>query len=173
MQPGILYFVEDSFFEKVNDPYLKINHETTKRPHYYVFKDKDTALYWVIPCSSQVEKYKRIIEQKQKRGKPTDAIKIIRIHNRESVLLFQDMLPIALHYIKEPYIRNNQPVLVADPKVQLEIAETAHKIMKMLCRGVKLTPTQPDVNRIARIMIAELQETEVAATKESQNNVQK
>lgn len=169
MQPGVLYFIEDSFFEKVNDPYLKIDHETTKRPHYFVFKDKDTVLYWVIPCSHRVGKYRKINEQKRKRGKPTDAIKITRIHDEESVLLFQDMFPIALHYIKEPYIRNGQLVQIADPKVQLEIEKTARKIIRMLRRGIKFTPTQPDVNRIERIMIGELQAMEVAATTEPQN----
>ena len=34
---GSLYFVSDDFFAKVQDPYLKINYEHTKRPHYFAF----------------------------------------------------------------------------------------------------------------------------------------
>ena len=65
-----------------------------------------------------------------------------------------------------PYIRNGQLVYVSDPKVKLDIEKTARKIIKLLRRGIRFTPTQPDVNRIERIMAAELQQVEVAATKE-------
>ena len=35
------------------------------RPHFYAIQDKkNQALYWMIPISSQVEKYKVIIEKK-------------------------------------------------------------------------------------------------------------
>ncbi len=166
MKPGAFYFIKDSFFEKVNDPYLKINHKKTKRPHYFVLEDANTSLYWLIPCSSKATKYESIIERKRKSGKPSDAIKIIKVHNRKVVLLFQDMFPITADYIQEPYIRNGQLVYVSDPKVKLDIEKTARKIIKLLRRGIRFTPTQPDVNRIERIMAAELQQVEVAATKE-------
>lgn len=40
---GGLYFVSDAFFQKVQDPYLKINYEDTKRPHYFAFNDNKTG----------------------------------------------------------------------------------------------------------------------------------
>lgn len=42
--PGSLYFVSDDFFTKIQDPYLKINYENTKRPHYFAFRDCKTVL---------------------------------------------------------------------------------------------------------------------------------
>mgnify|MGYP000382426627 CR=1 FL=1 len=42
---GNLYFITDEFFERVGDPYLKINYETSMRPHYFAVRDKKTALY--------------------------------------------------------------------------------------------------------------------------------
>lgn len=30
---GSLYFVSDEFFAKIQDPYLKVNYENTKRPY--------------------------------------------------------------------------------------------------------------------------------------------
>ena len=53
---GSLYFVSDEFFAKIQDPYLKINYENTKRPHYFAFRDSITGLYWLVPCSSKIEK---------------------------------------------------------------------------------------------------------------------
>ena len=90
MQAGRLYFVSDRFFQKVKDPYLKINYESTKRPHYFVLYDGKTELYWLVPCSSKVDKFERLIEKKKERHKPTDAIRIVRIFDRRTALLFQD-----------------------------------------------------------------------------------
>jgi len=53
IKTGYLYFVDDAFFEKVNDPYLKINYEKTSRPHYVAIFDVKTSLYWLVPCSSR------------------------------------------------------------------------------------------------------------------------
>jgi hypothetical protein len=36
------------------------------RPTYYCTKDKD-GLYWFIPMSSQVEKYKKIVDKETKK----------------------------------------------------------------------------------------------------------
>lgn len=62
---GNLYFVSDDFFAKIQDPYLKINYEDTKRPHYFAVKDNKTGLYWLVPCSSKIEKFERLIQKKQ------------------------------------------------------------------------------------------------------------
>lgn len=73
---GNIYFVSDSFFQKVSDPYLKINYDTTKQPHYFAFQDAETSLYWLVLCSSKIEKFERILAQKKERSKPTDSIRI-------------------------------------------------------------------------------------------------
>lgn len=158
---GNVYFVRDSFFQKVMDPYLKINYDTTKRPHYFAFQDEETSLYWLVPCSSKTEKFERILEQKKERHKPTDTIKIVTIQNRKTALLFQDMFPTTAGYIDGPYIRGGQPVYIADLKVVRELEKTAKKVIKLIRRGIKFTPTQPDVNRIEKLMLEELQSEEI------------
>ena len=75
------------FFEKMEDPYLKSNKEVN-RSHYYCFKEDATGVYWMIPLSSRVEKYRKIIENKEKTGKPCDIL--------HSVFIIQDMFPITL-----------------------------------------------------------------------------
>lgn len=52
---GNLYFISNAFFEKVNDPFLKINYRETKRPHYFALYDEKTKLFWMVPCSSKVQ----------------------------------------------------------------------------------------------------------------------
>lgn len=153
---GNIYFVSDLFFQKINDPYLKINYDVTKRPHYFAFQDKQTSLYWLVPCSSKVEKFERILEQKKAQHKPTDTIRIVTIQGQKTALLFQDMFPITEKYIDDQYIRGGQPVYIADPKVVLELEKTARKVIKLIHRGIRFTPTQPDINHIEQLMLDEL-----------------
>lgn len=157
--PGRFYFVSDEFFIKVQDPYLKINYENTKRPHYFAFIDNKTGLYWLVPCSSKIEKFERLIQKKREQHKPTDTIKVIKVFNRKTVLLFQDMFPVIATYIDGQYIKGGQVVRIADPKIMNEMEKNAKKMINLLHRGVRFTPTQPDVLKIEKIMLEELQGT--------------
>lgn len=97
------------------DPYLKGNKEGT-RPHYYCFKDAAEGIYWMIPLSSRIEKYKRIMEKKASAGKPCDIIHIVKLDNsRVSAFLIQDMFPITDEYIEREYtIGGNHLLLTSE-----------------------------------------------------------
>lgn len=60
------YIIKDKFFEDMQQPYLKGNKKES-RPHYYCIRDNIEGIYWMIPLSSKVEKYQRIIEQKARK----------------------------------------------------------------------------------------------------------
>ena len=93
---GSLYFISDEFFSFIQDPYLKINHSDSKRPHYFAFRDPDTGLYWMVPCSSKIEKFEQLIINKRLKHKPTDSICIVKIFGHKFALLFQEFL---IYYI--------------------------------------------------------------------------
>lgn len=116
ISPGSLYFISDQFFQKIQDPYLKVNYETTKRLHYFAITDQETGLYWLVPCSSKIEKFERLIQEKQARHKPADTIKIVKIFDKK----------------------------------------TARKVINLLRRGIRFTPTQPDSMHIEKVMLEEL-----------------
>lgn len=87
------YIIKDKFFDDMPDPHLKRN-KAGNRPHYYCFEDMNTGIYWMIPLSSRIDKYRRIMEKKEKAGKPCDIIHIVKLDNsRESTFLIQDMFP--------------------------------------------------------------------------------
>lgn len=155
MNIGYLYFIADSFFENVDDPNLKINYSATKRPHYYAIQDSKTNLYWMVPCSSKVEKFERIIENKKAKGKPTDTVKIVKIFDNKTVLLFQDMFPVAEKYIESSYIKGGQQVRIANPKTIAQLEKNGRKIIHLLQKGIRFTPTQPDILKIEKIMLEE------------------
>ena len=156
IEQGRLYFLADGFFDTVNDPYLKINYEQTQRPHYFAFRETETSLYWLVPCSSRVEKYTNIIHKRREQKKSTYGLKIIKIQSNENVLFFQDMFPTIEKYIQTPYIRGGQVVRIADPKTINDLESNAKTVISLLRRGTRFTPTQPDVLKIEKLMLAEL-----------------
>lgn len=142
------YIIKDKFFEDVSDPYLKRN-KSGNRPHYYCFEDTNTGIYWMIPLSSRIAKYRRIAESREKAGKPCDIIHIVKLdHNRESVFLIQDMFPITEEYIEREYTIAGNHVMLTSEHTAKELERKARKVMKMLKHGVKFTPTQPNAMAI-------------------------
>ena len=72
------YIIKDKFFKDMPDPYLKGN-KAGNRPHYYCFEDTSIGIYWMIPLSSHIDKYRRIMEKKEKAGKPCDILHIVKL----------------------------------------------------------------------------------------------
>lgn len=58
MKKSGFYIIKEQFFEDMNEPYLKGN-KKENRPHYYCFEDENTGIYWMIPLSSKIEKYRK------------------------------------------------------------------------------------------------------------------
>ena len=150
-----LYFVKDEFFDNVQDAFLKMNKEDSSRPHYFPFIDNKTGLYWLIPCSSRIEKYQEIIENKKAKNKPHNHIQIIKVNGREEAFLYQDMFPVLPKYISDPY-KNKYGIFEVKNETMIEqINENAVKIIKLLRHGLRFTPTQPNVLRIEKLMLEE------------------
>ena len=68
--------------------------------------------------------------------------------DRESAFLIQDMFPITEVYVEREYtIAGNHLMLTSEHTVR-DVEQKARKVVGMLKRGVKFTPTQPDVMKI-------------------------
>lgn len=157
---GSLYFISDDFFEKVEDSNLMVNYATIKRPHYYAVRDVKTGLLWMIPCSSRVEKYQRIIHDRKNRHRSTLGLRIVKIRGEKTVLLFQSMFPIREKYIVGRYFRAGMPVLVANPETVEIIERQANRVITFIRRGIHFFPDQPDAMRIEKLMLEELAQAE-------------
>ena len=139
------YIIKDNFFTDMPDPYLKGN-KAGNRPHYYCFQDSNRDIYWMIPLSSQIQKYREIIKKKELKYKRCDTLYIAKLDDgKESVFLIQDMFPITEKYIEREYTIAGNHLMVTSEHVARTIEQKAKKVLKMLKRGVKFTPTQPDV----------------------------
>ena len=68
--------------------------------------------------------------------------------SRESAFLIQDMFPITEEYIEREYTIAGNHLMLTSEHTAREIEQKAKKDMGMLKRGIKFTPTQPDVMAI-------------------------
>lgn len=142
------YIIKDKFFEDMAYPYLKGN-KVGNRLHYYCFEDMNTGIYRMIPLSSCIVKYRQIMEKKEKAGKPCDILHIVKLDNsRASAFLIQDMFPIMEKYIEREYTIAGNHLMLTSEHTAREIDQKAKKVMGMLKRGIKFTPTQPDIMAI-------------------------
>lgn len=144
------YIIKDEFFEEMGDPYLKGNKEEN-RPHYYCFKESKTGLIWMIPLSSRVEKYKKIIEKRKKQNKACDILHITKLDDdKESVFLIQDMFPVTEKYIEREYTIAKNHLILTSEHTAREIEQKAKKVIGIINRGKKLLPTQVNTNEIIK-----------------------
>lgn len=65
MNTGHFYFISDAYYTDFPDKMLMQNKEAVcgvphNRPCFYSFYDNSTGLFWMIPISSRVEKYRVI-----------------------------------------------------------------------------------------------------------------
>ncbi len=138
------YIIKDEYFTRFNAPYLKGN-KTENRPHYYCFEDEANGLYWLIPMSSRIGKYKNIILKKQEHHKPCDILHICKLGNdREAAFLIQDMLPV----IFRPYTFAGEPLMLIKDEDRRIVTQKAKRILNLIRRGVKIMPVQADVMKI-------------------------
>ena len=150
-----LYIIKDDFFKKYNDKYLKGN-KKENRPHYCCFKDSyNDELFWVIPLSHQVNKYKKLMQQAQNKNQRCDKIHILKMAGGESVFLIQDMFPITDKYIEREYTLNSIPFVIKNPDDIAELTKKSKRILRLIYRNVKYMPTQANVLKIKEELLKE------------------
>ena len=99
--------------------------------------------------SSKLEKYKKIIETKELKGKPCDTLHIAKLdNNKESVFLIQDMFPITSQYIEREYTIAGNHLKITSEHLAKKIDKKSRKVLSLIKKGIKFTPTQPNAMEI-------------------------
>lgn len=152
MDAGHFYFLANQYFIDFPDRRLMSNKETVNasphdRPCFCAFQDKKTGLFWLIPISSQLAKFRRIYQDKvNKRGR-CDTIDFGYVLGREKAFLLQNMCPVIEKYIKNEYIDplHHTPVRL-DGAFERQLMQKASKVLALQRKGVSLV--FPDVMKI-------------------------
>ena len=149
-----LYKLKDAFFDDYPDPYLKSN-KNENRPCYFCFSEESTGLLWMIPLSTQVDKYGRIIKSRLEKNKPCDILHIAKLDDgKESVFLIQDMFPTVDSYILDEYTVNGNILRVTSDALADAIERKAKTVLILIRKGVRFIHTQPDVLAIEADLLA-------------------
>lgn len=150
IKPNYFYHISDEYFDKYNkhnDPEITQNKDG-RRPYYYAIKVKNQKdLYFLIPLSSQIEKYEKLMESREKRGLPNDTIHIAKVAGSKSAFLLNKMIPVPAKYITSEKKYYGVPVkLVSNPTIRA-IEEKAKRIILLTNTNAKI-PYQPDIKKL-------------------------
>ena len=144
MDVGHFYYLNDQYFIDFPDPLLMQNKESVNgqahdRPCFYAFQDQSTGLYWMIPFSHDVAKYRVHYNKKIQKFGRCDTIDFGYVLGHEKAFLIQNMCPITQNYIKNKYIdgRSSTPVRL-DGVFERNLISKAKKVLALQRRGVKL-----------------------------------
>ena len=156
MVKGNFYFIKNEYFDRFNDKFLMKNKEESNgeihnRPCFYAVKDEKTGLLWLIPFSSQVDKFKKIYSDKVSKYKKCDTFVFGKVLGYEKAFLIQNIYPITKEYIENEYVdSNNNPVRVEE-KLEKELASKAKKVIRLTRNGIKLVFT--DILKIEKELL--------------------
>ena len=156
IQQGYSYHIKDEFFDMVQDKYLMSNKENGNyRPHFYAIQDKrNQALFWMIPISSQVDKYKGIVEKKKKKYGKCNTIIIGKFAGKENAFLIQNAFPVIAKFFDHIHVVESKPVTVHNEFNRI-LRENLREVLAMHNRGINLIYT--DIAKIKATMEQELE----------------
>ena len=144
MKLGYFYFIDEQYFLDFQNEQLMKNKEkdynsSHNRPCYYAIKEEKSNIYWMIPISSKIDKYKRLYQLKIKRYKKCDTIVFGNVLGSEKAFLIQNMFPITDRYVSKVYydLSSNEFVKV-DNILKQELYEKAGRVLSLERKGVKL-----------------------------------
>lgn len=145
------YFLSDQYYQDFPDDKLMKNKDMTNghlhnRPCFFAFSDsKIPDIYWIIPISSQYEKFKRIEQNKLKKYGQCNTIRFGEMLGRNTAFLIQNMCPATMKYLI-PYIDKNHCPIRIDNRIAADVTKNAREVLAMAKHGTKII--FPDVFKI-------------------------
>ena len=153
VQTGYLYHIKDKFFNRINNKGLMINHENGhSRPSYLAIQDEN--ILWFKPLSTKIDKYKSIVEKKEKKYGSCKTILIKKIVGREQAILIQNAFPTLEKYIKSSHTVDGKIVKISSA-VEREIIDNFKYMLSLKANGLNLFFT--DIDYIKDLMLKELE----------------
>lgn len=146
-----LYFLSNQYYQDFPDDKLMknkdiINGVLHNRPCFFAFKDsKIDEIYWIVPISSRVEKFKQIEQDKIKKYGHCNTIRFGIVLGRNTAFLIQNMCPATNKYLTAYIDKNNCPVRI-DNRIAADVEKNARNVLAMAKRGAKVI--FPDVFKI-------------------------
>lgn len=160
MMQAQLYFLSDRYYQDFPDDKLMKNKDVIDgvlhdRPCFFAFEDSKIAdIYWIIPISSRLEKFKQIEADKIKKYGRCNTIRFGMVLGRNTAFLIQNMCPATSKYLTAYIDKNECPVRI-DNRVAADVERNARSVLAMAKRGSKVI--FPDVFKIYQGLEQQLQ----------------
>lgn len=151
-----LCILSDSYFERF--PYSELMRNKYESRPYFLAVRNSKGIVWLIPLSSQVEKYRKAIEKTEaKRGSGNCIYQYIcRVKGKDSAFLIGDAIPVTDKYILRPFRVGGIDYIVED-KADIKAIKSKFGKFLALVRQGKLKP-MVDILQIERELLQELKE---------------
>lgn len=146
-----LYFLENQYYQDFPDDKLMKNKDMMdgalhNRPCFFAFEDsKIPDIYWIVPISSRVEKFKQIKQDKIKKYGHCNTIRFGIVLGRNTAFLIQNMCPATSKYLTAYIDKKECPVRI-DDRLAADVERHARSALAMAKRGAKVI--FPDVFQI-------------------------
>lgn len=132
-----LYSVSDKYFADYKSEWFCDN-KNENRPYFLSFLDKQGVI-WLIPLSSQVQKYKNKIECDIQKYGSCLFYHIGEIYGNEKAFLIGNMFPVSESHITKPYTYSGKHYIVNNEQLIKDIKKRATKFLLLVEQG-KLKP---------------------------------
>lgn len=146
------YHIKDDYFALACDPLLMANKENGRfRPNFLALRDPSSdGVFWMVPVSCKVEKYKKIVDEHTRRYGESVRIVLWRCDGRDAAYLIQNAFPVTAAYIDHPHISGGMPLCMNDSSGQ-KIERAFLRCMNLHKRGVRVFFS--DVDRLYNLML--------------------
>lgn len=147
-----LYIVSDLFFERYDKQQKLMLNKNESRP-FYCGITADNGVLWLIPLSSKVDKYRKLIEvseNKYGRGKCIFHY-IAKVKGTERAFLISNTFPCSEKYIVRPFTVDGVPYVVKNKKDISEIQKRLARYIALVRAG-KFRPSA-DILAIEKILL--------------------
>lgn len=155
-----LYFIKDEHFAKYSKYglfYSPRTNEKKDRPHFLCFKNKNNV-YWVIPLSSKVSKYKKEYNKEVAKYRRSLKFHFAKVSGIENAFLIQNAFPVPSYYIKKEYMKDKRSVLLENQSDIKAINQKLKSFLHQISKGVIFYNSQPDVLSLEKEIIQDMKD---------------
>ena len=115
-----------------------MKNKSENRPHYFAIK-AENGIYWMVPLSSKVDKYREKIERDKRNYNDSLFYHIGRIKGEDRVFLVGNAIPVTENYIKKEFTIKGVPYVVKNKTETKKIRSKVRRYLVLVKQG-KLKP---------------------------------
>jgi hypothetical protein len=154
---GNFYFIEDQYFIDFPDPLLMKKKELIAgQPHdracFFAFTGDSGGIFWMVPFSSNLDKYKTVYHAKLSKYGKCDTIAFGNVLGYQKAFLIQNMCPLINKYVKNEYMDSNFVPVQLDGAFEKKLVQMGKMVLSLERQGKKII--FPDVLAIEKKLLS-------------------